>query len=246
MIKRAFDILVALSGLIGSAPILLPACLAIWWQDYHSPFYIAPRVGRHGRSFRMVKLRSMVVRADRSGVDSTAGNDPRITVVGRFIRKTKLDELPQLWNVLRGDMSLVGPRPNVEREVALYTMPERGLLDVQPGITDFSSIVFADEGDILHGQDDPDVAYNQLIRPWKSRLGLFYIEHRGVLLDVRLIALTVLGAISRRQALLGVHRALRQLGAADELCRVALRDEPLTPRPPLGSDSLVLSRAATV
>jgi len=97
----------------------------------------------------MVKLRSMVVRADRTGVDSTAGNDPRITIVGRLIRKLKLDELSQLWNVLKGDMSLVGPRPNVPREVALYTKEEDHLLDVRPGITDISSIVFADEGEIL-------------------------------------------------------------------------------------------------
>ena len=106
---------------------------SIFLQDYHSPFYIAPRMGRGEKPFRMVKFRSMVIRADKSGVDSTAGDDPRITSLGRFIRRFKLDEIPQLWNVLLGQMSLVGPRPNVERETILYTNDEKRLLSVRPG-----------------------------------------------------------------------------------------------------------------
>src|SRR5687768_13405619 len=102
--------------------------LLVWWQDKHSPFYMAPRVGKHGRAFRMVKLRSMVVNADQTGVDSTSADDRRILPIGRFIRRFKLDELPQLWNVVRGDMSLVGPRPNVKRETDQYTKVERRLL----------------------------------------------------------------------------------------------------------------------
>ena len=126
----------------------------------------------------MVKIRSMIINADKTGVDSTSSDDMRITSVGKVIRKLKLDELSQLWNVLIGDMSLVGPRPNVKSETDLYTKIEKNLLNVKPGITDFSSIVFSDEGDILSGSDDPDLLYNQLIRPWKSRLSLFYIEKR--------------------------------------------------------------------
>ena len=124
----------------------------------------------------------MIVKADQTGVDSTAGDDKRITPIGRLVRKLKLDELSQLWNVLKGDMSLVGPRPNVPREVALYTSDENKLLEIRPGITDLSSIIFADEGDILHGAEDPDLRYHQIIRPWKSRLGLLYVKKTGFIL----------------------------------------------------------------
>ena len=144
----------------------------VYRQDKESPFYMAPRVGRNNTIFKMAKLRSMVSNADKSGVDSTSANDSRITPIGHKIRKYKLDELTQLWNVFIGDMSLVGPRPNVQRDVDLYTKDEKNLLNVRPGITDFSSIVFSDEGDILKDKKDPDLSYNQLIRPWKSRLGL--------------------------------------------------------------------------
>ena len=135
-----------------ASPVLLPVMFLVWWQDRHSPFYVASRVGLDQRPFRMVKLRSMRIGADKSGVDSTSAGDSRITPVGHFIRRYKLDELTQLWNVLIGDMSLVGPRPNVERETRLYTDLEQRLLTVKPGITDYASIVFADEGEILQGQ----------------------------------------------------------------------------------------------
>ena len=121
----------------------------------------------------MIKLRSMIVNAEKSKVDSTSSNDPRITKIGKIIRKLKLDELSQLFNVFIGEMSLVGPRPNVKRETDLYTKVEKNLLSVKPGITDFASIIFSDESEILKNVDDPDISYNQLIRPWKSRLGLF-------------------------------------------------------------------------
>lgn len=240
--KRSLDIVLSLAGLLAIAPLLLPVMLLVWLQDRHSPFYIANRVGHGRRPFRMVKLRSMVANADRTGVNSTAADDARITPLGRFIRRYKLDELTQLWNVLVGDMSLVGPRPNVQREVDLYTSMERHLLDVRPGITDFASIVFADEGEILRDRLDPDIAYNQLIRPWKSRLGLFYVDHRGPGLDLRLIGLTVLSLVSRRQALDKVSVLLEGLGADAGLCRVAARREPLQPSPPPGAEHIVTSR----
>lgn len=232
----------ALSGLLATALLLLPVMLLVWLQDRHSPFYIAGRVGLNHRPFRMVKLRSMVVHADHTGVDSTAGDDARITPLGRFIRRYKLDELTQLWNVLLGDMSLVGPRPNVPREVSLYTPVERRLLDARPGITDIASIVFADEGDILRDLPDPDLAYNQLIRPWKSRFGLFYVDHQSPLLDLRLIGLTLLAMVSRRQALDRVVALLEVLGADAILCRVAARRDPLQPSPPPGAERIVISR----
>lgn len=240
--KRFFDIVVSLLGLIFVSPILFIFIVAVWLQDFKSPFYVAPRVGKNMRIFRMVKLRSMVINADKSGVDSTSANDMRITTVGRIIRKCKMDELTQLWNVLLGDMSFVGPRPNVEREVALYTDDERHLLDVRPGITDFSSIVFSDEGHILAEVDDPDLQYNQLIRPWKSRLGLFYIQKQSFMGDIQLILLTVVAIFSRVKALAGVHGILTRLGADQQLLSVALRNSELHPYPPPGSDCIVESR----
>src|SRR6185369_10259120 len=129
--------------------------------------------------------------------------------VGKLIRKTKFDEVPQLWNVLKGDMSLVGPRPQVMRDVAFYTKDEYHLFDARPGITDFASIVFSDEGDILRGSENPDLKYNQIIRPWKSRLGIFYTQHQSVWTDVGLIFLTFIAIVSRSHALKGVQTTLR-------------------------------------
>ncbi len=190
----------------------------------------------------MVKLRSMVINADKSGVDSTASNDRRITPLGQFVRRYKLDELTQLWNVLKGDMSLVGPRPNVERETRMYTPMEKRLLSVRPGITDYASIVFADEGEILRGQPDPDIAYNQLVRPYKGELGLFYIERRGAVLDLKLIWLTVVAMVSRESGLAAVVRDLEKRGAEPALVRVAARRAPLAPAPPPGSNQIVTER----
>ena len=240
--KRLFDIVAALTGLLFASPVLLPTMFLVWWHDRHSPFYIAPRVALGGGTFSMVKLRSMVKGADRTGVDSTGANDLRITRVGHFIRRYKLDEITQLWNVLLGDMSVVGPRPNVKRETDHYTEIERGLLGIRPGITDFASIVFADEGDILAPFQDADLAYNQLIRPWKSRLGLFYVKHRGFWLDLELCLLTILCIFARSMALRMVAQRLDDLGADEALVRVALRQQVLSPTPPPGATSVVTVR----
>lgn len=242
MIKRVMDIAASALGLVLASPILLPVMFLVWWQDGKSPFYVAPRVGRNGRPFRMVKLRSMVVNADRTGVDSTAANDMRITPVGQFIRRYKLDELSQLWNVLRGDMSLVGPRPNVERETRMYSAEERKLLSLRPGITDYASIVFADEGEILKQHPDADIAYNQLIRPWKGHLGIFYIEHRSIGLDLKLILLTALAIFSRKAALKLVTSDLMARGAPAELAEIASRQRALEPVPPPGFTSVITER----
>src|SRR5471032_873697 len=242
MVKRSLDIAVSLIGLLLTLPILLPLLLAIWWQDMHAPLYASPRVGQGGRMFRMFKLRSMVANADASGVDSTSATVRRITPIGGVIRRAKLDELPQLWNVLKGEMSLVGPRPQVEREVRLYTAQERRLLDVRPGITDLASIVFADLAEILRDQPDADLAYNQLVRPCKSLLGLFYVEHRSLAIDIALIALTALAVVSRPLALAGVQRMLRRFVAGERLVALAGREHPLVPMPPPGGDRIVTSR----
>ena len=242
MIKRLVDILASLFGLLITSPILLPVMFLVWKEDKKSPFYIAPRSGRNGTIFKMVKLRSMVVDADKTGVDSTSGNDMRITPIGHKIRRYKLDELVQLWNVLIGDMSLVGPRPNVKTETDLYTDVEKKLLLVRPGITDFSSIVFSDEGEILEGRDDPDLAYNQLIRPWKSRLGLIYIKNQSILLDLQLILYTVVAIISKQKALIWVVEKLKKLNVDAETIKISKRKMSLYPFPPPGSGEIVSSR----
>ena len=240
--KRLLDVVAAVFGLLCMSPILLVTVAGVWMQDFKSPFYIASRVGRGGKSFDMVKLRSMIVNESGSGPDSTSANDDRITPIGHFIRKFKLDEITQLWNVLLGDMSLVGPRPNVQRETDLYTDRERKLLSVRPGITDFSSIVFSDEGEILKDKADPDLAYNQLIRPWKSRLGLIYIEQRSLVLDIQLVLVTVLGIISKEKALEWIVNRLERLGVEDSVLLVAARKHELLPSPPPGSDEIVMKR----
>jgi lipopolysaccharide/colanic/teichoic acid biosynthesis glycosyltransferase len=242
--KRALDMLVAGAGLMLLSPVLAALAVAIYLQDYNSPFYVATRAGKGERPFRMVKFRSMVVRADSTGVDSTAGDDPRITRLGAFIRRFKLDEIPQLLNVMSGSMSVVGPRPNVERETRLYTADEKRLLSIRPGMTDLASIVFADESDILRGSDDPDLRYNQIIRPWKSRLGLLYADapHR-VTLDLRILWLTVVAAIDRNAALAGVQRIASSLGADDTLLGVISRSAPLLSAAPPGASEIVRSRA---
>ena len=242
--KRLLDIGAATIGLILLLPLLIVVSIMIWLQDFHSPFYIAGRTGRRERPFRMVKFRSMVIRADSSGVDSTAGDDPRLTSLGKFIRRFKLDEIPQLWNVLKGEMSLVGPRPNVERETVLYTSEEKRLLSVRPGITDLASIVFADEGDILEGSSDPDLKYNQVIRPWKSRLGLLYVDARpGITRDIAIIVLTVRGALDRRAALAGVYSLAASLGANEQLLEIIMRQKPLPAAAPPGASDVVQTRA---
>jgi lipopolysaccharide/colanic/teichoic acid biosynthesis glycosyltransferase len=241
-IKRLLDITLSLVGLVIASPILLPVMFLVWKQDRHSPFYVAERMGKKEKPFKMVKLRSMIKNADAQGIDSTGANDMRITPVGHFIRSYKLDELTQLWNVLKGDMSLVGPRPNVKRETDLYTSQEKGLLSIKPGITDFASIVFSDEGEILADKADPDIAYNQLIRPGKSRLGLFYIEHKNILVDLLLIVFTALAIVSKRRSLRAVNALLKFLKAPGDLIVLGAREKPLTPQPPPGATEIVQSR----
>lgn len=241
-LKRGVDILLSLIGLILASPILIPVMFLVWKQDRHSPFYVAERMGKNEKPFKMVKLRSMIKNADAQGIDSTSANDMRITPVGHFIRSYKLDELTQLWNVLKGDMSLVGPRPNVKRETDLYTTQEKVLLSVKPGITDFASIVFSDEGEILADKADPDIAYNQLIRPGKSKLGLFYIQEKNLLIDLSLILFTALAIVSKQRALKAVVGLLKVLRAPQELLDIASREKPLTPQPPPGSTQVVTSR----
>lgn len=241
-VKRIFDICISVIGLILTCPIWGGATIAVWLQDFSFPLYIAPRIGLNGKLFNMIKLRSMVVNADLSGVDSTSASDERITKIGRLVRKYKIDEITQLWNVLTGDMSLVGPRPNVKRETDLYTNEERKLLSVKPGITDISSIVFSDLNDLLRNSTNPNLDYNQLVRPWKSRLGLIYVANYSISLDIKLILLTVIGLFSRKVALAGVQTLLKSLRVNEQIINIAKRQETLSPFPPPGATEIVAER----
>tara|TARA_B110000003_G_scaffold254595_1_gene270706 strand:- start:1185 stop:1916 length:732 start_codon:yes stop_codon:yes gene_type:complete len=240
--KRIFDIILSSILLSFFAIPLVFISILIWLQDYKSPLYLAPRVSMGGGIFTMIKLRSMVVNADASKVDSTTADDMRITKVGKLVRKLKLDELSQLINVLNGSMSFVGPRPQVQRDVNLYTEEEKKILTGKPGITDFSSIVFSDEGDILQGFEDPDLAYNQIIRPWKSRLAIFYLDNRSILLDIKLIMLTVYSFINKRKTLKILSNMLESLKADTKLVNIVLRKNDLVPTPPPGSLTIVEER----
>jgi len=235
MAKRLFDLIFALAALALALPILVPACFLIWLQDGHWPLYAGMRVGQNGRDFRMIKLRTMIAGGDRLGGSSTAVSDSRLTPLGSFLRRYKIDELPQFWNVLIGDMSIVGPRPNVRSGgVDRYTAEELRLLSVRPGITDVASIVFADEGEILNRSPDPDTLYDQVIRPWKNRLALLYVERGTMLADLELIALTLLALVSRQAALHGISDMLRGWDAPPELCQICARSEPLPAGEPPG------------
>ena len=232
MLKRCFDAAVALTGLVIFSPILLAVMLAIWLHDYGSPFYIAPRAARGGRCFDMIKFRSMVVNADKIGGSTASASDPRITPMGHFVRRHKIDEIVQLWNVLRGDMSLVGPRPQTLADAQVYTAAERRMLTVRPGITDAASIVFADEGEILKGSSDAGLLYNQIIRPWKSRLALASIDHQSFWTDLWLIFLTLAGTVSRPTALRALGKLLRRWEVDPLVITMAARQSALMPYPP--------------
>jgi len=241
-VKRIFDLFFSIIGLIILSPLLLILIFLIWLQDYENSFYIAKRVGKDGKLFNMIKMRTMIINAEKSGVDSTSVNDKRITPLGAFIRKFKLDEFPQLINVIKGEMSLVGPRPNVVNETNLYTKKEQAILKVQPGITDIASIVFSDEGEILKDSDDPDIDYNQLIRPRKSQLGIFYKENRSLLLDINLILITITAILNKKKAKNILIRVLRRHKATNVILEIVKREKPLIPIPPPGSNSIVTTR----
>jgi len=239
MAKRSCDALLAASGLIFLSPLLAVIAVLVYLCDRHNPFYLGQRVGRYGSLFRMVKFRSMRPDAWKTLVNSTAAGDKRITWIGGLLRRSKLDELPQLWNVFAGHMSLVGPRPQVPADASLYTEVERKMLAVRPGITDLASIIFADEGEILSDCVDPDLRYNQVIRPWKSRLALLYVERHSLHLDFQIIRWTLLALLSRKRAIAAVGAELERWGCDPLLRRMAGRREPLLEYPPPGASEVV-------
>jgi lipopolysaccharide/colanic/teichoic acid biosynthesis glycosyltransferase len=210
MLKRTFDVLAASLGLMIFSPILASLAVAIKLNSTGPVFYRGLRVGLHGRPFRIFKFRSMVVDAETRGGSSTADGDPRVTAIGRMLRKTKLDEVPQLLNVLTGEMSFVGPRPEVQHYVDMYTEAEKAILTVRPGITDWASLWNADEGAVLAGSDDPERTYLERIRPQKLRWQLEYVRRRSLLVDMRILAQTMAAVVWRRTppALADIQSAL--------------------------------------
>ncbi|MBM3327678.1 MAG: sugar transferase [Calditrichaeota bacterium] len=193
--KRAFDFLVATLGLIFLMLPLLSLSLLIVFDNPGPVFYRGVRVGRFGKTFRIFKFRTMVVNAEQIGPSSTSENDPRITRVGRFLRRFKIDELPQLFNVWLGQMSFVGPRPEVQKFVDLYTEEEKLLINLRPGITDWASLNFPNEDEILkaHTDEFPDAdeAYTVYIRPEKIRLQLEYARKSSLITDIKIILKTI-------------------------------------------------------
>ena len=183
--KRAFDILCSFLGLTVLSPVLLVVSVLVAVTSPGGVFFRQERIGKDGKPFRIFKFRSM--RKDNAGLKITTGNDSRITPVGRLLRKSKIDELPQLINVLVGDMSFVGPRPEVADYVNLYTPYQRQVLLVRPGITGLASIRFRNENDLLTASDDPNRTYVEQIMPRKIDLDLEYIPHASVFYDIKLI-----------------------------------------------------------
>ena len=187
---RFLDIIASICGLIILSPLFI--ILGIWIKlDSKGPvFYKQIRVGQYGKDFALYKFRSMRVGADKKGLITVGGKDNRITKVGYFIRKYKLDEFPQLLNVLKGDMSLVGPRPEVRKYVDLYTDEQKKVLSVRPGITDYASIEYVDENEILGNAEDPDKTYIEVIMPDKIKYNMKYINNRSVIEYIKVIFLT--------------------------------------------------------
>jgi lipopolysaccharide/colanic/teichoic acid biosynthesis glycosyltransferase len=190
--KRCIDLTVSLAALALLAPVLLAIAGSIRREAPGAVFYRGRRAGRGGCSFRIYKFRTMVVDAERLGGPTTAGDDPRLTPLGKLLRRYKLDELPQLFNVVRGEMSLVGPRPEVIEKVARYSRGEKRILHLRPGITDWASIWNADEGAVLAGCHDPDQAYERIIRPTKIRLQLMYCDQSSLWVDSKILFYTIL------------------------------------------------------
>ena len=199
MAKRLFDIVMAGLALLLMSPLLIGIAAWIRLDSVGPVFFRQERVGRHGRPFRIHKFRTMVTDAERLGAQITVSGDPRITAAGRFLRRSKLDELPQLIDVLAGTMSLVGPRPEVPRYVAMYpTALREKVLSVRPGITDPASIAFRDEGALLAAAADPEREYADVVLPAKLRFAADYVDHASLAYDLRLIALTLRALVLNR------------------------------------------------
>lgn len=191
MIKRLFDILFSIVSLIILLPVFFVISVVILFDSGGGIFYLQQRVGRNMKVFMLFKFRTMGYGAEKSGLITVGEKDSRITTPGYRLRKYKLDELPQLINILKGEMSVVGPRPEVEKFVSLYNKEQQGVLSVRPGLTDYASLEYVDENKILASFPDPEKAYIEKIMPAKLKLNLKYIDEQGFLTDIRIILKTI-------------------------------------------------------
>ena len=193
MAKRLFDILFSFLGLMLTSPLFLAIVFLIKRESSGPVFYRGLRVGKGGKPFRIFKFRTMVVDAEKLGGPSTAGDDSRLLKIGHFLKKYQLDEIPQLINVLKGEMSLVGPRPEVKLYVDMMTGEERNLIfSVKPGMTDLASLWNFHESEVLKGSPDPEKTYMEKIRPEKIRLQMEYVKNRSFLLDLKIVIKTIM------------------------------------------------------
>ena len=195
--KRIFDFVLASLGIFVLSPVMVILALGIWLDSGGPIFYRGLRVGENERLFYIWKFRTMVVNADRIGGSCTADDDPRITKTGKLLRKTKLDELPQLINVVRGEMSFVGPRPELQSFTSTYDANQREVLMVKPGITDFATLWDCDEGTLLKGEAEPERAYTEQILPMKLKLQLKYVSQRSLWTDLKILAQTAILVLKR-------------------------------------------------
>ena len=193
MLKRLFDILLSVTGLIVLLPVFILISVFILFDSKGGIFYLQKRVGRNNRDFTLYKFRTMHTGSDVGGLLTVGEDDNRITKTGKFLRKYKLDELPQLLNVLKGDMSIVGPRPEVRKYVDLYNERQRQVLSVRPGLTDYASIKYINENEVLSKYDDPEKAYIDIVMPAKLELNLKYIKEKSFITDVKIIFKTLVG-----------------------------------------------------
>ncbi len=201
MAKRIFDLTASLIGLVLLSPVFLVISAIIMLDSRGGVFFRGVRVGQYGRDFKIFKFRSMVPDCEGKGKWNIGDGDARITRTGHFLRRSKLDELPQLINVVRGEMSLVGPRPELRYYVDMYTEEEKRILDLKPGITDWASMVNFEQFKGFTASDDPDRFYLEEIRPLKLRLQLYYREHHGFLSDIRCILWTIYKVMTRSSRL---------------------------------------------
>jgi lipopolysaccharide/colanic/teichoic acid biosynthesis glycosyltransferase len=189
--KRIFDILIAIVGLILLSPIFLVLCILVMFDSKGGVIYRQIRVGKNMEDFQLYKFRTMYVHTEDQNLITVGNNDARITKIGYWLRKYKLDELPQLLNILKGHMSFVGPRPEVRKYVNMYNDEQRKVLSVKPGITDWASIEFYNENQLLANSDDPESYYIQQLFPQKLIQNLQYIKQNNILIDIKIIYLTI-------------------------------------------------------
>ena len=207
-------------------PLIIIFSFLIYFEDKANPIFSGMRVGQNFKLIKLYKLRSMLIR-NNTGYQSTSANDTRILKIGKFIRATKIDELLQIINLIKGELNFVGPRPNVLDEVNKYLIIENKLLDYKPGITDFSSIIFSDEGEILKNSINPDLDYNLLIRPRKNLIALLYFKDNNFLSDIFVVLMTIWNILNRKSALKIIYKYMKKRNESIDF-NFILRDQPLT------------------